>query len=83
MVKTIVVGATVPRARYLAEEMGIKGAYLTSPRSILGGAGRGIDSVGLVLVDDTALPLSDEVKANLRPTVSKGGGQMYSVSRIF
>jgi hypothetical protein len=82
MEKTVVVAATVQRARYVAEELGIKDAFSTSPSSIRGGSSRGLCDVRSVLVDESALPLSDDVRSPLMVLLSCTGGDMYSTASL-
>lgn len=81
MRKVIVVAGGVERARVLAEELGIEGFH-TSPRAIRdGGACRGL-TADLILIDDTAWPLDEQVHETLASTLLGSGGQMYRLERI-
>lgn len=62
----IVVSDTVARATQLAVELGIS-AVPVSPRSINGGAGRGLSEVSKIVVDDAVWPLGSDIRELLAP----------------
>lgn len=39
-------------------------------------------TAGLILVDETALPLDDDIRAALMPTLLGSGGRIYSIARV-
>lgn len=78
--RTIVVASSKIRANELADELGIHRAYAVSTRKPFHGQ-RGL-TADAILVDESALPLSDDEYAALVPCLLGSGGQMHSVARI-
>ncbi|UEM46397.1 hypothetical protein SEA_INVICTUSMANEO_2 [Mycobacterium phage InvictusManeo] len=76
-----VVAHRLDTATQLARELNIARAIPMSTRSILSGHGRGLQLEG-VLVDESALPLRDEVRAALAPSLHVSGGRMHELRRI-
>ncbi|UXA06578.1 hypothetical protein KXD96_27960 (plasmid) [Mycobacterium sp. SMC-2] len=75
--KTLVVGATLPGARELSDQLGVPDAYVSSPRSC---GARGLSGVQRVFVDRAVM--TEDMLAELAPLVAFTGGQMFAVSRI-
>ncbi|AXQ53023.1 hypothetical protein SEA_RANDO14_2 [Mycobacterium phage Rando14] len=76
-----VVASRLDRAERLARELNIARAIPMSVRSILQGHGRGL-TLDCVLVDESALPLRDEVRANLVPSLHVSGGRIHALHRV-
>lgn len=63
----VVIAGTVAQARTIARGLAQPGAVALSPRSIRGGAGRGL-VIASVLVDETVWPLDQSVLGELMPS---------------
>lgn len=75
---TLVIGATVPDARRLADKMGGRVIPL-SPRSIRQGAARGLAHVTDILVAASQWPLPTDVAAQLEPYVIAHGARVTRI----
>ncbi len=75
--KVMVIADTLERARSIGKGLGAR--LHASPRSIQHHcAARGF-VIDMVLVDDSAWPLSDEVRAELEPALYSTGGEILRV----
>jgi hypothetical protein len=79
--RVMVVASSKIRANELADELGIERAYAVSTRKPFHGQ-RGL-TADAILVDESAMPLSDDEAAALAPCLFGSEGHMYSLSRIF
>ncbi|AXQ63186.1 hypothetical protein I5G72_gp02 [Mycobacterium phage Collard] len=76
-----IVASTLDRAERLARELNVGRPVPMSVRSILQGHGRGL-VLDTVLVDESALPLLDEVRATLAPCLYARGGRVHELRRV-
>ena len=75
-----VVAGCLARAERVARELNVARAVPMSVRSIKQGHGRGF-ALDCVIVDESALPLSDDVRAALTPALHAKGGYVYELYR--
>lgn len=78
--KVVIVAGTNDRARELANELGLPDARKVSSRSP--NAARGV-TADVVLVDDSAFPLRDELRASLAYCLVCKGGSMYRIDAVW
>lgn len=83
MPKAIVVAGGIARAKAVSELLGLDHPFHTSTSAIKhGGACRGFSNVDLILIDETAEPLDEQVRETLDLIRLGGNGQMYRLERV-
>lgn len=73
-----VLASTKNIASSIARELNIKNAFPLSPLSL--NAGRGVD-LAVLLVDDSAWPISEYTKAELLPCLKRLDGYILRITR--